>query len=148
MEIRKMNESECHEVLSRATLGRLGCSQANQPYVVPVYMSFEPNYIYVFSTLGKKIEWMRENPKVCMQVDESKGQGEWTSVIANGTYEELPDPQFAEERAHARNLLEKQHQWWLNALAERRIQMQDQEIAPIFFRIRIGSITGLRSSTE
>jgi nitroimidazol reductase NimA-like FMN-containing flavoprotein (pyridoxamine 5'-phosphate oxidase superfamily) len=66
------------------------------------------------------------------------------SVIANGRYEELPEPQFTQERAHARKLLEKRHDWWLNAMAERRMSSPDQSVEPIFFRIHVDSVTGLR----
>ena len=148
MLIKEINEPECREFLSRASVGRLGCSLNDQPYIVPVGLAYENEYIYVFSTLGQKIEWMRTNPKVCMQVDETKGQSEWVSVIANGEYEELPDPQRADERDHARRLMEKRHLWWLNAMAERRIQMRDQDITPVFFRIRVSSMTGLRGTSE
>jgi len=27
--------------------------------------SYEPDCLYIFSTFGNKIEWMRENPKIC-----------------------------------------------------------------------------------
>lgn len=147
MLINEIQESECREILTRASVGRLGCSLNDQPYIVPVGMACEEDYIYVFSTLGQKIEWMRTNPKVCMQVDEVQGQSDWASVIANGEYEELADPQRADERDHARRLMEKRHHWWLNALAERRIQLRDQDITPVFFRIRISSVTGLRGKS-
>ena len=143
-----MNENECREVLSRASLARLGCSLNNQPYVVPVVIAYEPDYLYVFSTWGKKIKWMRANPKVCVQIDELKGQSDWSSVIVNGEFQELAEPQFTDERNHARLLLEKRHHWWLNALAERRNQLSDEEIKPIFFRIHADSMTGLRATPE
>jgi len=148
MLISEMAEGECHEVLGRAWFGRLGCSLNDQPYVIPVGIACEPDYVYVFSTFGKKIEWMRANPKVCMQIDEIKSQSDWISVIVNGNYQELEEPRYTDERNHARKLLEKQHQWWLNAMAERRRQLRDQEIAPLFFRIRIESVTGLRAESE
>ena len=148
MLINEIKESECREVLTRASVGRLGCALNDQPYVVPVGIACESDFIYVFSTLGQKIKWMRENPKVCVQVDEIKSQSDWISVIANGEYEELPDPKRADERDHARRILEKGHQWWLNPLAERRIQLRDQEIKPVFFRIRITAVSGLRGITE
>jgi len=148
MRIDELNETECREFLSRSSMAKLGCCLNDQPYIIPVGFAYEDNFIYVFATLGKKIEWMRTNPKVCVQVDESKGKSDWVSVIANGEYEELPEPKFAEERAHARSLLQKRHHWWLNALAERRIQMRDQEIKPIFFRIQIQSLSGLRGLAE
>jgi nitroimidazol reductase NimA-like FMN-containing flavoprotein (pyridoxamine 5'-phosphate oxidase superfamily) len=146
MQINEIQESECREILTRAMVGRLGCALSDQPYIVPVGIASEGDYIYVFSTLGQKIEWMRANPKVCMQVDEVKGQSDWVSVIANGEYEELPDPQRADERDHARRLMEKRHHWWLNAMAERRIQVRDEDITPVFFRIHISSISGLRGT--
>jgi len=52
-------------------VGRIACSSKDQPYVVPISFSYEsPSHIYIFSTFGKKIEWMRRNPKVCLEVDE------------------------------------------------------------------------------
>jgi hypothetical protein len=48
---------------------------------------------------------MRTNPKVCIQIDEIANQSEWLSVIINGSYQELPEPQYTDERAHARKLL-------------------------------------------
>ncbi|PYX35470.1 MAG: hypothetical protein DMG81_17990 [Acidobacteria bacterium] len=148
MTIDEMTEKECLEVLQRASLGRLGCAMDNQPYVIPIYLAYEPGFIYVFSTYGKKIEWMRANPKVCVEIDEVKGQTEWLSVLATGRFEELPEPQFEMERAHARELLQKRHHWWLNALAERRKSAPDESIMPLFFRIHIDSVTGLRSQNQ
>jgi uncharacterized protein len=89
---------------------------------------------------------MRQNPKVCVQVDEITNQSEWVSVIANGAYEELPGPADSAERTHARRLLEKQHR--LNALAERRAKVEDLLIDPLFFRIHADSMSGLRATAN
>ena len=148
MLINEMTETECRAALADASLGRVGCSLEGQPYVVPVYFAYESDFIYVLSTLGQKIEWMRANPKVCIQVDQVTNQSQWVSVIANGVYEELPEPQYAAERAHARELLEKRHQWWLNALGERRAKSGEDMIEPLFFRIRVASVTGLRAVSD
>jgi nitroimidazol reductase NimA-like FMN-containing flavoprotein (pyridoxamine 5'-phosphate oxidase superfamily) len=148
MRIDELNETECREILSRASMARLGCSLNDQPYVVPVGIAYEEDYIYVFSTMGQKIRWMRSNPKVCVQIEEIRSQSDWVSVIANGEFQELPEPQFEHERAHARSLLQKRHHWWLNAMAERRIHLRDEEIKPLFFRIRVSSLTGLRDMSE
>jgi nitroimidazol reductase NimA-like FMN-containing flavoprotein (pyridoxamine 5'-phosphate oxidase superfamily) len=148
MVIHEMTGEECQAVLAGASMGRLGCSLDNQPYVVPIYFAYEPDYIYVLSTLGQKIKWMRANPKVCVEIEEAPSQSQWVSVIANGRYQELPEPQYSTERAHARKLLEKRHGWWLNALAERRAKSSDDWIEPLFFRIRIDSMTGLRARAD
>ena len=147
MQINEMTGEECSAFLKRASLGRLGCSYENQPYVVPIHFAYE-DYLYVFSTFGQKLKWMRANPKVCVQTDEIRNQGEWISVIVYGEYEELTEPQYTTERSHASSLLAKRYQWWLNALGERQLRVGDSQIEPLFFRVRIQSMTGLRAAEQ
>jgi uncharacterized protein len=146
--MRELTFDECREILTRASVGRLGCAQDNQPYVVPVYFSYEPDYAYVFSTFGQKIKWMRLNPKVCLQADEVASEQGWSSVVAYGHYQELREPQYEEELAHGRQLLERRHSWWLNALAERQMKRHNELIPPLFFRIHVDSLTGLTTTGE
>ncbi|MGD0963888.1 MAG: pyridoxamine 5'-phosphate oxidase family protein [Candidatus Acidiferrales bacterium] len=145
MTVCEMTQEECGEFLANASVGRLGCALDNQPYVLPIYFAHEAEYIYVFSTFGQKAKWMRENPKVCVQVDEISSPSQWMSVIATGHYQELPEPEFTAERDHARRLLGKRYQWWLNALAERQLRLGDDAATPLFFRIHVALITGLRA---
>jgi uncharacterized protein len=145
MRIIPMSQQECSELLKRVSIGRLGCSLENQPYVVPVGFSYEPGHIYIFSTLGKKVEWMRENPKVCLQADDVGSRSNWESVIVNGTYLELREPQYSAERQYALEQLQDYSDYWKTPLAERREQTSDLEIETVFFRIEIGSMSGLRT---
>jgi uncharacterized protein len=144
MLIKEISTEECLATLARASVGRLGCSLNDQPYVVPIYFACEGEWIYVFSTPGRKIEWMRANPKVCVEIEEQVSESEWISVLVNGLYEELAEPQFTQERAHARKLLAKRDHWWLNAMSERRLGSEDQQVEPLFFRIHVDSANGLR----
>lgn len=148
MLIDEMTEQECRSALASASFGRLGCARNDQPYIVPVYFAYDEGNIYVLGTAGRKIEWMRQNPKVCLLVDEIASETRWTSVIVLGRYQELREPQFTEERARARKLLKQRPKWWQTALAERELKSEDELIEPIFFRIQIDSVTGLRSSGE
>jgi nitroimidazol reductase NimA-like FMN-containing flavoprotein (pyridoxamine 5'-phosphate oxidase superfamily) len=147
MEVNEMAVKECKAVLERASLGRLGCSYENQPYVVPIHFAYEDGCLFGFSTFGQKVKWMRANPKVCVQTDEIENQGEWISVIVYGEYEELPEPQTA-ERKHASSLLAKRYRWWLNALGQRQMKVGENSIEPLFFRIRIQSMSGLHATEE
>lgn len=128
-----------------SSFGRLGCAFENQPYVVPIYFACEADYLYVLSTKGQKIEWMRRNPNVCVQVDQITTDTNWVSVIVKGSYQELVEPQFTDERQRARKLLDKRVRWWQTALAERQSKSEDELIAPLFFRIRADSVTGMRA---
>jgi nitroimidazol reductase NimA-like FMN-containing flavoprotein (pyridoxamine 5'-phosphate oxidase superfamily) len=148
MLVNEMTEKECRDLLARISIGRLGCSHDGQPYVVPVYFAYESDFFYVLSTIGQKIGWMRANPKVCIEIDEIASESEWVSVIVNGHYQEMPEPQFTDERARARKLLEKRYLWWQNALGERQLKSVKELITPTFFRIRVGSMTGLRAIAE
>ncbi len=92
MVIREMSRAKCLEVLAGARLARLACAHQNQPYVVPVYLAYDEasGCLYGFTTPGQKIEWMRANPLVCVEVDEIATHDKWVSVVAFGRYEELP----------------------------------------------------------
>ena len=125
MRIIAISQHECSELLKRLYLGRLGCALDNQPHIVPVYFSYEPDSIYIFSTLGKKIEWMRQNPKVCLQADEIVDRSDWLSVIVTGKFVELSGPKYTAEQEHARERLAQYSGWWRIPLAERREQTSD-----------------------
>ncbi|MGH9883076.1 MAG: pyridoxamine 5'-phosphate oxidase family protein, partial [Pyrinomonadaceae bacterium] len=56
MFIHEMTADECRSALQNATVGRLGCSRDNQPYVVPIYFAFGGEHIHGFTTVGQKIE--------------------------------------------------------------------------------------------
>ena len=90
MLIQELSRQASLDLLARTRLGRLARTQEAQPYVVPVHFAYDDNALYSFATVGQKIEWMRANPLVCVEVDEVVGQQQWVSVIVFGRYEELP----------------------------------------------------------
>lgn len=145
MVIDEMTEKECVALATRSSLGRLACALDNQPYIIPIQFAYDTGYIYALATFGRKIEWMRDNPKVCLAIDEIVSDTQWSSVVVTGEYEELREPRYAEERERARALLERRNRWWQNAFAERQAKEGDHLVDPIFFRIRVNSITGLRA---
>ena len=147
MFIRKMSESECRKVLKRTNLGRLGCAHDNQPYVLPINLELDDQYLYGFATFGQKIDWMRKNPLVCFEVDEVTDQNSWISVIVFGRYEELPnEPNYEEARGRALELLQKRAMWWEPATISKGHTDWTHFAEPIVFRIRIESMTGHRAN--
>jgi nitroimidazol reductase NimA-like FMN-containing flavoprotein (pyridoxamine 5'-phosphate oxidase superfamily) len=89
--INTLTENLSKKLLKNQKIGRLGCVlEGNKPYVVPVAYLFEEGNIYIHSFPGQKISAMRQNPKVCLQVDELADDGfEWQSVIVFGEFEEI-----------------------------------------------------------
>lgn len=149
MYIHEMSEAECRKALTEASHGRLGCVRDNRPYIVPIYFAFDGDYIYGFTTLGQKIEWMRSNPYVCLEIDQLNSHDDWMSVIVFGRYEELPDePQFVAARIQAHELLQRRVMWWEPAYIGSAHRDMPHSITPIFYRIIIDRVTGHRATPD
>lgn len=146
MRIYELSPAECEEILTRADLGRLACARDNQPYIVPIYFSFDParKCLYAFSTVGQKVDWMRENPKTCVEVEDVADKDHWTTVVAFGRYEEMDDsPADKAARHSAQALFSKRPEWWLPAAAK---VGPSEHHAMVIYRIQLGRITGRRAS--
>ena len=149
MKIRELTEKECFALLPRARLVRLACAREGQPYVVPISLVYADVFLYGFTTAGQKVEWMRANPRVCVEWDEATSPLEWTSMVVLGTYEELPDvPEWRTERQRAHDLLaEGNVSWWQPGAVSDRLREPDHSLTPIYFRIRIGPVSGRRATS-
>ena len=115
----------------------------SQPYIVPIYFDFADDYLYSFATLGKKIQWMRTNPRVCVEVDDILDQFNWTTVVVEGRYEELtsaPAHEAAMKRAYT--LFQNRPDWWFPAGAKTQTNRSTPERTPVIYRIVIESISG------
>lgn len=139
--ISTLSDEHAKQLLMHNKIGRLGCISDGEPYVVPVNYVYDGDSIFIHSLYGKKINAMRENPRVCFQVDEIEGDFNWRSVIVYGNYEEIA---LKEERANAMNLLLKSFPSLTPV--ETYIVEGSGTPAPIMFRIRIDKITSLMHS--
>ena len=149
MFIHEMTNDECRSALQKATIGRLGCALNDQPYVVPINFAFDGHYIYGFTTLGQKVEWMRANPSVCFELDETISHNQWMSIIVFGRYEELPDaPGYQRGRSQAHSALQKRAMWWEPAFISQDHRDQQHSLTPIFYRIHIQKMTGHRATLD
>ena len=166
MFIHEMTEADCLNTLSHSRFGRLACSYENQPYIVPFYFAYENLYLYGFTTPGQKVEWMRSNPLVCVELDDVVNVTEWMSIIIFGSYEELPETQEDKKitdlrrptnylgastpyeehlslRQHAHALLQQHAEWWEpGAISSTHRPVHSFE--PVFYRIQIDRISGRR----
>ena len=148
MLIHELTQVECADVLRRSYLGRLACSRYDQPYIIPIHFAFdEPHHcVYAFSMIGQKIEWMRENPKVCLEIEEVSDKDHWTTVIAMGRYEEiLQSEEEADARRTAERLFQQRPEWWLPAAG--RLVSREHE-AVVVYRVQLDRVTGRRAARE
>jgi nitroimidazol reductase NimA-like FMN-containing flavoprotein (pyridoxamine 5'-phosphate oxidase superfamily) len=143
--IQELTVEECREALMTASFGRLACARENQPYVVPIYFAADRDGVYSFSMPGQKIEWMRNNPRVCLGIDNITNPNDWTSMVVLGQYEELPDtPDYQLERLRAFKLLQRCAMWWQPGSIAVANHDDRPDSAPVFYRINIEHLTGRR----
>jgi uncharacterized protein len=85
----ELSKEEIEGVLNSNVIGRIGCVGDDRVYVVPITYVYDNGYVIGHTTEGMKIEFLRQNPECCFEVDEMKSISNWQSVIAWGTFEEL-----------------------------------------------------------
>lgn len=136
MIVKEMTRAECIQLLVDTRLGRLACSKDDQPYVVPIYFVIDGGYLYSFSLLGKKVDWLRANSLLCFQADNFDDDGKWQSVVVEGHYEELTE---SHDQDHAWSLLSQHANWWEPG----GMKPSYRTLVPhIFYRVGIDQITG------
>jgi uncharacterized protein len=88
---RELSAPEIEAFLRDQRVARLGCHAGGETYVVPLIYAYDDGFVVAVTTEGRKVAMLRENPRVCVEVDEydTDGRGSWRSVVAQGTSEEL-----------------------------------------------------------
>ncbi len=86
-----MTDAEVEEFLATQRVGRVGCRDGEDTYVVPVIYAWHEGCAYAYTTEGKKVALMRRHGRVAFEVDEYRPDGGWRSVILQGVYEELDE---------------------------------------------------------
>ena len=85
-------ENEARELIGAGKVGHLGCIVNGEPYVVPINYIFEDGAVYSHSMPGLKIEAMRAQRRVCLQVEEINDNFNWRSALVYGDFEEIRVP--------------------------------------------------------
>jgi len=136
--MRALLEEEARSLLKSAKVGRLGCVDNGEPYIVPINYLFADDSIYSHSLPGRKLEALRAHPRACLQVDEIEDDFNWRSVIAFGNFEEIRV--VSDRRSILNKLLLR-----FPLLTPVESVMAKDAAAPdsVVFRIRIDRITGM-----
>ncbi|HYN25736.1 MAG TPA: pyridoxamine 5'-phosphate oxidase family protein [Pyrinomonadaceae bacterium] len=135
---RVLSGSEAREVIKAGKVGRLGCIDKDEPYVVPINYLLDEGSIYSHSLPGRKIDAMRAHPRACLQVDHIDDDFHWRSAIAFGNYEQIESPR--DRRAILGKLLSR-----FPKLTPVESMIAQDAAAPdsVVFRIIVDRITGV-----
>ena len=147
MLLQTMSALECTGFLESHRLGHLACSLNDRPYVVPIYFAARNSFLYSFSMPGRKIDIMRQNPRVSILVEEFSESRRWKSVVAEGQFEELPDRIGSKiERDHAWSLLSRYANWWEPGSLKPVAEPTPAHLEHLFYRIVIDEVSGRQAN--
>ncbi len=143
-----LKTNHCIAILKNNYIGRLGYIAKNSPYIIPItyfYYDESNSSVICYSGEGHKIEAMRKNHTVSLEVDEIDSVNKWRSVLVHGVFEELQGidarhllHEFAEG---VKGIITKKEHTLPNAISDFSSKMHQEKI-PIVFRIKILELTG------
>jgi nitroimidazol reductase NimA-like FMN-containing flavoprotein (pyridoxamine 5'-phosphate oxidase superfamily) len=140
MMIEEMREADCYSIVVRERMGRLGCCLNSQPYIVPIFYTYAETRLFSFSMPGRKVDFMRQNPLVCVQIDHFSDQHHWKSIVIEGKFRELRE---LDERQHGWEILQYRNDWWEpGALKPNHSTEIVSERSHLFYTISIDRISG------
>ncbi len=131
--IRVLPDDQIEDLLRTAIVGRIACCAHGEPgdgrpYLVPLAYGYDGESIYAHSGPGRKLDFMRAEPRVTFEVDHATASDRWQSVVAEGTFEEITNPQ---ERHTA-----------LRTLYPLPVVIPDLGVNTVVFRLRLTSKSG------
>ena len=145
--IKNLETTECIELLNNNYIGHLAFISHREPYILPITYSYnqKSNSIIGYSAEGHKIDAMRKNDLVSLEVEEIKSVNNWRSVNVHGTFEELQgiDAKYLlhEFAQKVKKLVEQKEGSHPEFISEFSSKLYGQGI-PIVYRINIQEITG------
>jgi nitroimidazol reductase NimA-like FMN-containing flavoprotein (pyridoxamine 5'-phosphate oxidase superfamily) len=146
--LRELNESESAEILLNNSVGRLGCTDGENVYIVPINYTYEQGAILCYSLEGLKIDLMRKHPSVCFEVDEILDQYHWKCVVVNGVFEEITDkaeldrlrPRYSEYFLRKRTSIPASPE--ADQQNEETQESTSRNTERVFYRIRFNKVSG------
>jgi nitroimidazol reductase NimA-like FMN-containing flavoprotein (pyridoxamine 5'-phosphate oxidase superfamily) len=141
IEVREMGNSWARETLGRLNYAHLACSRDDEPYVVPVHYAFDGDYVFIYTTEGKKSGILDSNPKVCLQAEDVEDNEHWVSVMAFGEVERVPD----DARSEALDLILNVNPTLTPAVSVRWMDSWVRTNVEVIYRFRPRKISGRKT---
>jgi nitroimidazol reductase NimA-like FMN-containing flavoprotein (pyridoxamine 5'-phosphate oxidase superfamily) len=141
----KLTSTQINNILSSQSVCRLACTDGKKPYVVPVTYAYDGKFIYGQTQEGTKLNILRKNPHVCLQMDIMNSMNNWQSVMVQGTFEELKNKaaDTAREYLFSKVLTLMTSSTIHNFEHENASKVDDSNrIKTIMYRIKIKEVTG------
>ena len=145
--ILKLGKSKCRTLLSNNYIGHLAYIYKNRPFVIPVtyYYDDSTNALFGYSGDGHKINALRINNAVSLEVADIESVNTWKSVSVQGAFYELEGStakinlhKFSEGVKRVVRIKEGRDLKYLSEFSSKIYK----EGPPIVFKIDIEELTG------
>ena len=104
-EIRTLTATETDEMLGAHEVGRIAYSFRDRVDIEPISYAYAKGWIFVRTSMGTKLSQLAHHPWCAFEVDEVRGQFDWTSVVVHGSLTLLDPEVNADTYALALELL-------------------------------------------
>lgn len=86
-----LSPQDIKTLLKNNYTGHLACVDKDGPYVVPFtyYYDDDSNSLVSYTAEGRKVDALREDPRVSINVSDIKALNRWQSVVIEGEFVEL-----------------------------------------------------------
>lgn len=143
-----VDQNEIESIILKAKVCRLGLTDGNQPYVIPMSFGYRKNALYFHTgKKGKKMEILHKNNRVCFEMDVDleivpadnpcKWNMGYKSVVGYGRASILEDPA---EKRKALDVIVKHYGGPLMAYDEKRVN------ALTVIKVEVHSMNGKQST--
>tara|TARA_R110002051_G_scaffold206109_1_gene271850 strand:+ start:468 stop:920 length:453 start_codon:yes stop_codon:yes gene_type:complete len=147
-----LTTSAIERVLRNNYLGHLAYLWQEKPYLIPITYYFDhiDGTIISYTSEGHKIDAMRKNNTVTVQVEEMQSMFNWESAMVHGTFEELKGS-VAKQKLHqftegVKSIIKRKEDKEVEFINEFSSKLYSRGI-PIVYRIKIQEVMGKRRET-
>ncbi|MFK7926520.1 MAG: pyridoxamine 5'-phosphate oxidase family protein [Bacteroidia bacterium] len=86
-----LSTQDIQALLENHYTGHIACADENGPYVVPFtyYYDAETHTLLSYTAEGRKVEALRKDPRVSINIVDINALNDWQSVVIQGQFEEL-----------------------------------------------------------
>jgi nitroimidazol reductase NimA-like FMN-containing flavoprotein (pyridoxamine 5'-phosphate oxidase superfamily) len=141
----ELDETRIDALLREEIVARLGVVDGRgRPYVFPIAYAYDGESFYGYTPSGVKLDAMRANPMVCVEVDRIVDPAHWESVLAWGVFEELRDDDACEGVWRLTERLRRSGP----SSAARRPYVENAGLLGLPYRIRVVTKSGRFASVD
>ena len=93
-----LTKDEINSLLSSQTVGHLAYADGLYPFVVPITYKYDGKAIIGQMNNGSRLDIIRKNPNVCMEVSIITDIYNWQCVLVIGKFEELEGEEYTQAK--------------------------------------------------